>query len=217
MVNTAILIPAIFLLGLLLFFEKQENTKRMLPTKTALSGLFILAALVQPHPLMSYYQFVLIGLIFCLGGDVCLAMPQKKMFTLGLVSFLVGHLFYVLAFLKVAGFNILGVIGTLLTIGVSYGVFRWLKPHLGAMKIPVIAYIAVISAMVCGAWSIWGESGLPANGRLLVFIGALSFYVSDLFVARDRFLKNEFLNRFLGLPLYYAGQFMIAFSVGALS
>ncbi|MBW2297136.1 MAG: lysoplasmalogenase, partial [Deltaproteobacteria bacterium] len=46
--------------------------------------------------------------------------------------------------------------------------------------------------------------------------GALSFYVSDLFVARDRFLKNESLNRLLGLPLYYGGQFLLAFSVGYL-
>jgi len=42
----------------------------------------------------------------------------------------------------------------------------------------------------------------------------VSFYISDLFVARDRFFKTEFSNRLLGLPLYYAGQFLLAFSVG---
>ncbi len=45
---------------------------------------------------------------------------------------------------------------------------------------------------------------------------ALSFYVSDVFVARDRFLKEEFINRLVGLPMYYAGQFLLAFSVGLL-
>jgi hypothetical protein len=37
-----------------------------------------------------------------------------------------------------------------------------------------------------------------------------------VFVARDRFLKKDFFNRLVGLPLYYTGQFILAFSVGVL-
>ena len=214
--NAIILITAAGLLITLLYFEKQNDWKKFLPVKTVLSCLFIFTAVFQPHPLSGYYGLILIGLVFCLGGDVFLALPQKKMFLLGLVSFLVGHVFYVLAFLTVAGINGFAVFGTLLTIGVSAGVYKWLKPSLGTMKIPVIFYILVISAMLCGAWAILGETDLASQGRLLVFIGALSFYVSDLFVARDRFRKDAFLNRLLGLPLYFAGQFMLAFSVGVL-
>ena len=216
MLNTVILILAAVLMIALLYVEKLNNWKKKLPVKTSLSCIFILTAVVQPHPLPGFYGLILIGLIFCLGGDVFLALPQKKMFLLGLVSFLVGHVFYVAAFMYVAGMNGFAVVGSLLTIGVSAGVYMWLKPHLGTMKVPVIFYIVVISGMLCSAWAILGESELAKQGRLLVFIGALSFYVSDLFVARDRFLKNEFLNRLIGLPLYYAGQFMLAFSVGVL-
>jgi len=68
--------------------------------------------------------------------------------------------------------------------------------------------------MVVGAWTVLGDAGLNSTGRLLVFVGAVSFYLSDLFVARDRFLKSEFTNRLIGLPLYYCGQFLLAFSVG---
>jgi hypothetical protein len=50
----------------------------------------------------------------------------------------------------------------------------------------------------------------------MVFAGAVAFYFSDVFVARDRFVKNEFINRLVGLPMYYAGQFLIAFSLGFL-
>lgn len=216
MLNLLIVIIAAVLMIALLYFEKMNNWKTFLPIKTVLSCLFIFTAVVQPHPLSGYYGLILLGLVFCLGGDVFLALPQKNMFLLGLVSFLIGHVFYVLAFLTVAGMNGFAIIGTLLTIGISAGVYKWLKPNLGTMKIPVIFYILVISAMLCGASSILGETDLVRQGRLLVFIGALSFYVSDLFVARDRFLKDAFLNRMLGLPLYYAGQFMLAFSVGVL-
>jgi hypothetical protein len=48
----------------------------------------------------------------------------------------------------------------------------------------------------------------------MILAGAVSFYISDLFVARDRFLKDAFFNRLVGLPLYYLGQFLLAFSVG---
>ena len=216
MLNAIILIVAAVLMIALLYFEKMNTWKKILPVKTLLSCLFIFTAIVQPHPHAGYYGLILLGLVFCLGGDVFLALPQKKMFLLGLVSFLIGHVFYVAAFLKPAGVNGFAVIGTLLTIAASGGVYKWLNPHLGTMKIPVIFYITIISCMLCGAWAILGEPALARPGRLLVFIGALSFYISDLFVARNRFLKDAFLNRLLGLPLYYAGQFMLAFSVGVL-
>jgi hypothetical protein len=55
---------------------------------------------------------------------------------------------------------------------------------------------------------------LSLSHRLLVFCGAVCFYFSDIFVARDRFIANQFMNRLLGLPLYYLGQFLLAFSAG---
>ena len=66
----------------------------------------------------------------------------------------------------------------------------------------------------CGSMTVVGDQTLNSSGRLLVFFGAASFYFSDLFVARDRFVKTEFANRLLGLPMYYLGQFLLAFSVG---
>jgi len=97
---------------------------------------------------------------------------------------------------------------------VSGAVFFWLRLHLGAMLIPVAAYIIVISVMVIGAGTVLGDTGVDSTGRLAVLIGAVCFYVSDLFVARDRFLESQFVNRLIGLPLYYGGQFVLAFSVG---
>jgi hypothetical protein len=70
--------------------------------------------------------------------------------------------------------------------------------------------------MACGAWSVLGSYHLALTGRIMVFVGALSFYLSDIFVARYRFVKKEFMNRLIGLPLYYTGQFLLAFSVGLL-
>ncbi len=214
MVNTVLIIAALILLAGLLFFEKNGNLKGKLPFKTALSCLFILAALVQPHPIPEYFYILLMGLIFCLGGDVFLALPQERMFLFGLVSFLLGHVFYVGCFFYVADLNPWTWGGSAIGLVISGRVFFWLKPNLGAMRVPVMAYIIVITAMVIGAFTVLGDTALHSTGRFMVLFGAVSFYISDLFVARDRFLKTEFANRLVGLPLYYAGQFLLAFSIG---
>ncbi|NNG06166.1 MAG: lysoplasmalogenase, partial [Desulfobacteraceae bacterium] len=195
----------------------KRRRKGLVPTKTALSLLFIVAVLVQPHPIARYYHLLLIGLIFCLIGDVCLALPQQKMFLLGLVSFLIGHVFYVLCFFSVTHTNAWTWVGSLIVLLVSGTVYFWLRPHLGSMNIPVLFYIIVISIMIAGACSLLGNPDLSRSGRIMAFAGAVTFYFSDVFVARDRFLKKEFLNRLIGLPMYYTAQFLLAFSVGFLN
>ena len=211
-----ILLVAVVLLFVVLYFEKTQNRTGLVPTKGCLSLLFILAALVQKDPLSPYFGFVVTGLLFCLAGDVFLALPQKKAFMLGLVSFLVGHVFYVVGFFSVAGPSGWTWVSLLVTAMLSGLVYRWLRSHLGKMKGPVIAYMVVITVMVCAASTVLGVRDLGLSGRVMAFSGAVAFYFSDVFVARDRFMKNEFINRLVGLPMYYAGQFLIAFSLGFL-
>jgi uncharacterized membrane protein YhhN len=216
MVNILILVTAAILLPGLLYYEKKENIRGRLPTKTLLSCLFVVAILVQPHLIKRYYQFLLAGLICCMVGDVCLAFPREKMFLSGLISFLLGHVFYLFGFFHVSNPGVWSWPGSIIILFISIGIYLRLKSHLGSMRIPVLLYIAVITAMVSGAWSVFTDSGLLLAGRIMVMTGALLFYISDVFVARDRFLKKEFLNKLIGLPLYFAGQFILAFSVGVL-
>ena len=107
---------------------------------------------------------------------------------------------------------------------------RWLWPHLGAdMRGPVLAYIAVITAMVAAAAGAVTGAGpaLPAVAALTtgeplpgwiwkaaVMVAAVAFYLSDVSVARDRFVAPGFANRIWGLPLYYGAQLLFALSVG---
>jgi uncharacterized membrane protein YhhN len=212
--NILIILAAAMLLIGLLYFESRQKPNGLLPTKSALSLLFILTALIQIHPIPAYYHLLLAGLLFCLAGDVFLALRGEKMFLFGLVSFLLGHIFYIFAFYCVARFGFLTWAGASITLVVSAWIYIWLRPHLGSMNTPVLFYMIVISIMLVGAWSVLGDARMPWSGRIVVFVGAFSFYFSDLFVARDRFLKKEFLNRLVGLPMYYTGQFLLAFSVG---
>lgn len=110
--------------------------------------------------------------------------------------------------------GVVTIIGGAIFILVSTIIFLRLKSYLGNMIGPILAYIIIITAMVVGAGSLWNHSTLDIKGRILVLVGAILFYVSDIFVARHRFVQKEFLNRTIGLPMYYTAQFMIAFSTG---
>jgi uncharacterized membrane protein YhhN len=215
MLNMVLIFLATALLAVLLRYEHSEDRRGVLTTKTVLSLLFVLAAIVQPHPNPGYFHRLLPGLVFCLGGDVCLALRSKRIFLIGLVLFLFGHIFYILTFLYLTPIDSWTWMGSPVLLAVSGLLYLRFRPHLGTMKTPVLLYLIVITIMVLGAWTVLGDSRLTRFGRIMVFAGALSFYCSDVFVARDRFWKREFFNRLIGLPLYYAGQFLLAFSAAA--
>jgi len=181
----------------------------VLSAKPLASGCFVVVALLRYAPGDRYGTSVLVALALCLVGDVLLIF--KKAFRVGLVSFLFGQLAYAMAFhalVPVSSWPLLPAV-PLLAIGVLTA--RWLSPHLGEMRVPVFAYVAVISVMV------WGAAAAVLGGRATpqVVVGALLFYASDLAVARDRFVERAFVNRAIGLPLYYIGQLLLASSVGS--
>ncbi len=205
---------AVLLLITLLISIRRQMTDIALLAKTLLSALFVLTALMTPHPNLTYSWLIIIGLTICLIGDICLAFDSRRAFMAGLAVFLAGHLVYVCAFFSVAPIS-LWTWGTLAAVGIiSSAVFIWLAPHLGAMRIPVLAYISAITLMVTGALSLAGLQTVSPGGRSLIIGGAVFFYLSDLFVARQQFVRDTFLNRAAGLPLYYLGQFLLALSVG---
>src|SRR4030043_1396469 len=216
MINVFIIILGIILLLGLLYYEKKKDRAPLLIVKSILSLLFVVTALLQPYSVPAYYHYLLVGLIFCLVGDVCLALPQKKAFMGGLVAFLVGHLLYILSFSSLIPISHWFSSGLFIFFGISALIFFWLRPHLKSMLIPVLIYILVITIMAIGALAVFWKSSFQVSGRVLILAGALCFYVSDLFVARHRFIKEEYRNRLFGLPLYYTGQFMLAFSIGLL-
>ena len=216
MLNAVIVALAVVLLVWLLWSIHAGAASRALWIKTALSALFLLTALLQPRPVPGYFYLLLAGLFLCLVGDVLLALPQKRAFTAGLAAFLLGHVLYVLAFAYVTRLSGWLSWPILLVAALSGAVFLWLRPRLGRMFWPVLAYVAVISIMVVGASAVFRHVGPGRPGGWLVLCGAVLFYFSDLFVARDRFVSQTFINRLAGLPLYYAGQFLLAFSVGGI-
>jgi len=190
---------------------RKAKSKVEIPLKMLASTGFLTIALAGGALSAAYGWIVLGGLALCWFGDLALALPGQAIFLAGLVSFLLGHLAFWGAFLS-RGVELTWCAGALVVL-VVVGVFilRWMYPHLPKeMKAPVLAYIVVITIMVTLA------VGTQAKGTdLLILIGGVAFYISDVFVARDRFVTPGFSNTLYGLPLYYLGVTLLAFSVAA--
>jgi len=209
-----LIVVAAGLLSGLVWAESTGNNWLALGFKTPLSMLFVITALLQPKVWPKYFKFVFIGLILGLVGDVCLGLPGLTAFRVGLVAFLAGHILYILAFaIFTRPADWINPV-TVLIIAISGCVYLWLLPHLGKMLVPVTFYILVISVMVAGAWAAFRNSRVRRLGAWFILVGAVFFYVSDIFVAHQRFVMEQFYNRLFGLPLYYTAQFLLAFSVG---
>ena len=214
MARYGLIAVALGLLVGLLWAENAGDPRMILGFKTPLSLLFVIAALVQPRVIPRYFRYVLVGLVLGLVGDVCLAIPGQTTFKAGLVAFLLGHILYIVAFATLARRSDWINWAYVLIIAVSGCIFWWLLPYLGKMLVPVTLYVVVISVMVAAAWAVFRNPEVRRIGAWFILVGAVMFYVSDIFVAHQRFVMQSFTNRLIGLPLYYAAQFLLAFSVG---
>jgi uncharacterized membrane protein YhhN len=173
---------------------------------------FIVAAIGFGALESRYGRTILAGLILGAIGDVCLLGRARQYFLAGLVSFLLGHVVYVF------GFGLLPLSPSYawlagLAMGVvAFLIARWVFPHATEMRVPIGIYMLVI-AIMCAVAVGAGGAGAP----WMVPAGALMFTASDIAVVRDRFVDRGFVNRLWGLPLYYAAQLIIAWSIAAIN
>ncbi len=158
----------------------------------------------------TYGRWIFVGLSLSWVGDVALlARESPGLFKVGLVSFLLGHLAYSVGFVA-RGIAPDVAMGAAAALALPAALaLRWLEPHVSkSMQIPVRAYVTVITLMVLLAIATVAEAG---NGW--IFVGAFMFYLSDLAVARERFVVSSFWNGAWGSPMYFIGQVVLALTV----
>jgi uncharacterized membrane protein YhhN len=162
-----------------------------------------------------------LGILFSLGGDILLMLPNMdKWFLFGLVSFLIGHVFYTV------GLNYtippLNVFGIFLAISIALFVaqiYRRLAAGLQAkgldrLRIPVLIYSVVISLMWLSALQTIFDINWKTNASLLVSIGATLFVASDIVLAWFKFVGPIKYGRLINLSCYHLGQIMLIVGAG---
>jgi len=194
-----------------IFAVKKNRIKLRYFTKPLLVPLLILFYIISANKVN---QLVIFALIFCFLGDFFLLFAQKKLlFIAGLLSFLAGHIFYTIIFLKTTSFLsiIPGWFYFLLIPYIWYGIsiFNKLNPYLHSMKIPVIAYLNVILFMSFASFTrIWAIKGFSF---WLPFAGSIMFIASDTLLAFRNF-KYRVPKGWISVMIFYIfAQLLIIF------
>lgn len=182
-------------------------------------GNFDLKYLLKPSIILSllvYYWFavegklnklMLLALVFSIGGDFWLMFSGTNYFLLGLGSFLITHICYILIFSKNASIQPI----TLLIFGVlllSMLVYLW--PSLGDFKIPVVVYASTIITMAYMAYST--KNKVKQKQWIYLIAGSLLFVLSDSLIALEKFKSAEINihnGHFWIMLTYILAQFLI--------
>ncbi len=205
-----IVIISALLTASLYIYTDYINSKLKYLFKPLTTILVILIAVVLQYQNQNLYGYLIIaGLIFSLIGDVFLMLPQDK-FVQGLASFLIAHLFFIVAFSS--GFGPYLEFGYLLPALIYASVFLWiLLPKTGKMKIPVFVYALILMIFL------WQASGryyyLGTSSAFFTFVGAILFVVSDSILAYARFIKSHKISAALIHITYWGALIFIAMSV----
>ncbi len=171
------------------------------------------------HQLRFWSKVLLLALFFSFLGDVLLMMVENNAagelyFLLGLTSFLLGHLCYILTFVNFPTASWSNLYRKplralpfvlFLTLMLSY-LWPLLPP---AMQLPVGLYALVITLM--GISSLLMRDKASKRSARLVLIGALLFILSDSLIALNKFVSELTLwqPRLLIMTTYIAGQYLI--------
>jgi uncharacterized membrane protein YhhN len=151
-----------------------------------------LAFLARSRPILAAGLFL--GSI----GDALLESGGRY-FVAGLAAFLCGHVAYTVHFLR-AGRRRSPPAAALALAAYGVLILVWLWPGLGALRLPVMLYVATIIAMVAAS--------LRAGGWAA--FGASLFLLSDSLLAANRFREPIRYSGFLVWGTYYAAQLSIA-------
>lgn len=214
-VALALLSPLAALLYGLVFSSRQPSAIRTVVKTTAVGILALLAAaatLTAGTASLSW-TILAVGFALCAIGDAFLAGDPKRWLPPGLVAFLLGHIAFIVLFAGAAETRTLGpaIYAAMAVVAViGAGMLRWLWPHLGPLRWPVVAYVVVIVVMVCEGLTHWSHNIAWAFGGLL-------FMASDAILAGQLFRGAKLpgpqrLTDWAIWFLYYGAQ--VAFLIG---
>ena len=204
-----------------LFGEQLQVENLILFTKPLLMPVLALWLWLETRPQAGTVRtFLILGLLFSCGGDTLLMFvehgpQQEQFFLLGLGSFLIAQLCYVMALAKYPRFRE-GLVAshpwlTLLFLGYWYWVLESLWGGIpAAMRLPVAIYALAIVSMALMALNMSGR----VSGRVFggLFLGVALFVLSDTLIAFNKFDAPIPYARLSIMVTYIAAQLLIAWN-----
>ena len=193
-----------------LYASQKKNRKLRNLTKP-----FILASL------MGFYFFgairvlpaILLALFFSWVGDVLLMPQGVKWFTVGGISFMISHIFFIIGYCSDIDFTyrnmiIIAPIAALFIAIVIY-IFSKLRTHLPKVLFyPMFLYLLLNGMMNC--FAILRMISRPGLAPIITGIGAALFFISDAILFFVRFTKEGRAGSHFWVMLCYSlGELLI--------
>jgi len=206
-----LLIAALILAGLEIF-ALQKNLPRLevFAKPAVMVALFLW--LWTSVALQGALLWFGLGVLFSLAGDVLLMISLDRFFLPGLVAFLFAHVAYIIGLnMPIPEFS---VWSTLLAVIIGINGVRVMRRILAPLaaqgqsqlQIPILIYGMTISIMLLSAMLKLTDLSWNALPALLVGIGALLFYLSDIILAWMKFVAPVQHGRIYNMLSYHLGQ-----------
>ncbi len=166
------------------------------------------------------HRFIFYALFFSWMGDIFLLLQRyyspsesRLFFSLGLFSFLVAHLAYIVCFLKdISGKNKVSLVVENPYLVLPFLAFLivclgYLSPNLGEMKLPIYIYAVCIIAMLLAAINRFNF--VTQKSFYLICSGAILFVLSDTALAINLFIHQSVILSVFVMLTYALAQLFI--------
>lgn len=182
----AALVAATALSAITNWVARWRNDQRLERWVKPLTTMLIIGLAMANDAEIKYSGIAVVALVLCLEGDIAL-LPAVDKFVVGLASFLLGHLAFIVLFARYGmphrGLAAIAAVGAVVLVGtigrsIVSGAARTDK----ALRIPVVAYLLVICTMTVCGW---------ASGRGWVIAGTTLFVISDTLLGWGRFARER--------------------------
>lgn len=165
---------------------RDDDRVELISKPTATIAIGTLAMLVADDVPTGATVFAVIGFVCCLGGDVAL-LPAIDRFVVGLGSFLIGHVAFVVMFVFLGldrwWLGLIALAGvTAVAVVVGRPIVAGARASDPGLAVPVQAYLAVISSMAVVGW---------ATGRPAAIVGSSLFVLSDSILGWRQFVRGR--------------------------
>ncbi len=206
-------------------FIRAELTGKMgLATvlKGTASGFFVVfGALGYGANATPFGKLILIGLVLGMVGDILLNLRNQfqggmsmKVFALGVLAFLAGHILYIAALIRACTSMVL--LAAVMTAVVSFLAIPPLMKRITApsqgLKLFGYVYLVIVIAMFSCAVGVLVNLGMAAVNLVFV-LGAFLFVISDFIMIYYTFGNKIPVLRVTNLLCYYVGQLLIGLCI----
>ena len=162
---------------------------------------------------------LLIALITSWLGDVLLIPKGHKWFTMGGISFMVSHFFFIFAYVgridfsKIPWFIVIPI--ALIYYGISLKIIFMVKDNTPKIMIPPM-YFYLLCNSTMNVFALMQFMSNPNIGSFIALVGAILFFVSDCTLFLVRYSKKPemiYKKHFTVMFTYIVGEFLITLGI----